>query len=112
MSKASIRKLFQDTIYTAGTNSARGNTVSTLDDLLPTNLDQSHGFCISRFEAHRGASSDIQTEPTRLDTVEFQQWVRFNEGIMGANLNFPNQESLKAGISETNILELAYPPYS
>jgi hypothetical protein len=67
-------------------NISRSYLVSTLDDLVPTNLDQRDSLGVARLEAYRGASRNVESVAMCPDAIELQLRVRLDEVVVRANL--------------------------
>ena len=58
-----------------------------MNDLVPTNLNKSHGLAVSWLETNRGASCDIQSVTISFDTIKFELWVSLYEMVMRPDLD-------------------------
>lgn len=82
ISKTSLPQSLLNLFGTRNINMARCDSIATLDDLVPANLDAGDGFRIARLETYGGTGSNIQAISISFETVKVQLRICFYQMIM------------------------------
>jgi hypothetical protein len=74
-----LDKVFGNPSIMEGTSS---KTITTLDDLVSTDLDEVDGLSVTRLETNGGSSSNIQPVSQSSNAIEVQERIGFDKVIV------------------------------
>ena len=86
MSKAFLNKAGNDFLSPPCVHGARGELVSTSDDLIASDSAESDSLGIAWLESDRCACRDVESLSVGPGAIEGQTGVSFDEVIVGSNL--------------------------